>query len=106
LRQEFFKPVTTALVVAALISMASASVHAEENAVSLQQIITIAKEQNSELKALREEKGIGEAGRIRAGLYPNPVLELDGATGAMESASVGKGRRLPWEDLQSGIRTI
>lgn len=87
MRQAFFKPVTTALAVAALIGMATASVHAEEKAVTLQQIITIAKEQNRELKALREEKGIGEAGRIRAGLYPNPVLELDGATGAMTGSS-------------------
>jgi len=87
LRQEFFKPVTAALAVAALISMASVSVHAEEKTVTLQQIIASAKEQNSELKALREEKGIGEAGRIRAGLYPNPVLELDGATGAMTGSS-------------------
>ena len=67
--------------------MAAASVHAEEKTVTLQQIIAIAKEQNSELKALREEKGIGEAGRIRAGLYPNPVLEFDGATGAMTGSS-------------------
>ncbi len=72
---------------AALIGMATASVHAEEKAVTLQQIITIAKEQNRELKALREEKGIGEAGRIRAGLHPNPVLEIDGATGAMTGSS-------------------
>lgn len=87
MRQALFKPVTTALAVAALIGMATASVHAEEKAVTLQQIITIAKEQNRELKALREEKGIGEARRIRAGLYPNPVLELDGATGAMTGSS-------------------
>lgn len=87
MRQTFIKSVTTALAVAALIGMATASVHAEEKAVTLQQIITIAKEQNRELKALREEKGIGEAGRIRAGLHPNPVLEIDGATGAMTGSS-------------------
>lgn len=87
MKQIFFKPVITALAVAALIGMATASVHAEEKAVTLQQIIAIAKEQNKELKALREEKGVGEAGRIRAGLYPNPVLELDGATGAMTGSS-------------------
>ena len=87
MRQTFIKPVTTALAVAALICMATASVQAEEKAVTLQQIIAIAKEQNKELKALREEKGIGEAGHIRAGLYPNPVLALDGATGAMTGSS-------------------
>lgn len=87
MKQIFFKPVITALAVAALIGMATASVHAEEKAVTLQQIIAIAKEQNKELKALREEKGIGDAGRIRAGLYPNPLLEIDGATGAMTGSS-------------------
>lgn len=87
MKQIFIKPVTSAIAVAALVGMATVSVHAEEKTVTLQQIITIAKEQNRELKALREEKGIGEAGRIRAGLYPNPVLELDGATGAMTGSS-------------------
>ncbi|MEI8354998.1 MAG: TolC family protein [Deltaproteobacteria bacterium] len=38
---------------------------------------------NGDLKALCEEKGIREAGRIKAGLYPNPVLEMDGTTGAL-----------------------
>lgn len=87
MRQRYFKPVITALAVVAQIGMASPSVHAEEKTVTLQQIIAIAKEQNRELKALREEKGIGEAGRLRAGLYPNPVLELDGSTGAMTGSS-------------------
>lgn len=87
MRQFLFKPVTTAQALYVLIGIATAPVHAEEKAVTLQQIITIAKEKNGELKALREEKGIGEAGRIRADLYPNPTLELDGATGAMTGSS-------------------
>lgn len=87
MKQIFSKPVTAALAIVLLTGMAAAVVQAEESAVTLQQIIAIAREHNSELKALREEKGIGEAGRIRAGLYPNPVLELDGATGAMTGSS-------------------
>lgn len=87
LRQIFFKPLTTAIAVAALTGIATVSVNAEEKPLTLQQIITITKDNNGDLKAFRAEKGIGEAGRIRAGLYPNPVLELDGATGALTGSS-------------------
>lgn len=91
MKRTFIKPVTTALAMSALIGMATASVHAEEKAVSLQQIITIAKENNGELKALREESGISQAVKIRAALYPNPVLELEGTTGAL-TGSNGENR--------------
>lgn len=40
-----------------------------------------------ELKALRGERGISEAAAVKAGLYPNPVLELGGATGALTGSS-------------------
>ena len=65
----------------------TAQLHASERAVTLPEIIAIAKESNGELRALREELGIGEAGRIKAGLYPNPVLDLEGATGALTGSS-------------------
>ncbi|WP_298433509.1 TolC family protein [Geobacter sp.] len=42
---------------------------------------------NGDLKALREERGVREAGKIRAGLYPNPVLDLDGTTGELSGSS-------------------
>lgn len=87
MKQIVIKPVTTALAMALLIGVATVPLHAEEKTLNLQQIIAMAKEQNRDLKALREEKGIGEADRIRAGLYPNPTLELDGATGAMTGSS-------------------
>lgn len=60
---------------------------AEENAVTLAQIMTTAQENNGELKALRQELEIGEAGKFRAGLRANPVLELEGATGALTGSS-------------------
>lgn len=85
--QTFFKPITTMLAVAALAGIAATPARAEERAATLEQVIAMAKENNGELKALRSEKGIGEAGRTRAGLYPNPVLELDGATGVMTGSS-------------------
>ena len=40
-----------------------------------------------ELKALRGERGMSEAAAVKAGLYPNPVLELGGATGALTGSS-------------------
>ena len=50
---------------------------------NLRQAVEFARQNNGDLKALREEKGIREAGRIKAGLYPNPVLELEGRTGEL-----------------------
>lgn len=87
MRRFLITPVTTAVALVALIGMTAEPLHAEEKTVTLQQMVASAKEQNRELKAIREERGLGEAGRIRAGLYPNPVLELDGATGAMTGSS-------------------
>ncbi len=54
---------------------------------TLAEITAMARHHNGELKALREESGVGEAGKIRAGLYPNPVLELEGATGDLTGSS-------------------
>lgn len=65
----------------------AAPLRAEEKTVTLQEILTIARKSNGELKALRHELGIGEAGKVKAGLYPNPVLELEGATGALTGSS-------------------
>lgn len=72
---------------AAVIGVATAPLQAEEKAVTLQEIMAIARENNGDLKALREEAGVGEAGKIKAGLYPNPVLDLEGATGALTGSS-------------------
>ncbi|MBA4397107.1 MAG: TolC family protein [Syntrophus sp. (in: bacteria)] len=60
----------------------SASVRAQERAFALQEIISIGKANNGDLTALREEKGIADAGRTRAGLYANPTLDVEGGTGA------------------------
>ena len=54
---------------------------AAEKVFTMQQAVEFSLQNNGELKALREEKGIRAAGKIKAGLYPNPVLELDGSTG-------------------------
>lgn len=54
---------------------------AAERLFTLQQAVEFSLQNNGDLKALREEKGLPEAGKIRAGLYPNPLLEMEGATG-------------------------
>lgn len=59
---------------------------AEEKNFTLQQAVEFSLKNNGELKALREEKGVREAGKIKAGLYPNPVLDLDGTTGELSGS--------------------
>jgi len=63
------------------------SATAEERNFNPQQAVEFALRNNGELKALREEKGIREAGRIKAGLFPNPVLEMDGTTGELTGST-------------------
>jgi len=75
----------------ALICAVTAPLKAEERGVSLQEIIDFARENNGELKSLREEAGIGEASKIRASLSPNPVLDLEGTTGSL-TGSESKNR--------------
>lgn len=90
---------------------------AAEKEFTLQQAVEFARQNNGDLKALREEKGIREAGKTRAGLYPNPVLEMDGTTGELTGSrfentlSVGvfqefltagkRGKRLKVADKES-----
>lgn len=52
----------------------------------IRQAVEFARQNNGDLKAFREEKGIREAGKIKAGLYPNPVLEMDGSTGELSGS--------------------
>ena len=53
---------------------------------NLQQAVEFCLENNGNLKALKEEKGVREAGKIKAGLYPNPTLEMDGTTGGLSGS--------------------
>lgn len=81
------KRLTSVAAIATVLCAVAAPLRAEEKAVTLQEIMTIARENNGELKALRQELGIGEAGKVKAGLYPNPILEMEGATGALTGSS-------------------
>ncbi|HBA86464.1 MAG TPA: TolC family protein [Geobacter sp.] len=63
--------------------LASAPSFAETQNLSLPQVIETTLNNNGELKSFQEEKGIRDAGVLRAGLLPNPTLELEAATGAL-----------------------
>jgi cobalt-zinc-cadmium efflux system outer membrane protein len=60
---------------------------AQEIKFNLTQTILFSLQNNGNLKSLREERGIHDAGRTRAGLLPNPTLELEGGTGALTGSS-------------------
>lgn len=59
----------------------------EEKQVLLPDAISASLRNYGELKALKEERGISEAAAAKAGLYPNPTLELGGTTGALTGDS-------------------
>lgn len=61
----------------------STTVFAETRKLALSQVVEISFRNNGDLISFREEKGIRDAGKIRAGLLPNPILELEGGTGAL-----------------------
>jgi len=67
--------------------LSSSPVFAETQKLSLPQVIGISLQNNGDLKSFREEKGIRDAGKTRAGLLPNPALELEGGTGALTGSS-------------------
>ncbi len=87
MKKNVIRYIAAVAAMTAAICMASPPLRAEEKAMYLAEITAMARQHNGELKALREESGIGEAGKIRAGLYPNPVLDLEGATGALTGSS-------------------
>ncbi|HEX2769964.1 MAG TPA: TolC family protein, partial [Geobacteraceae bacterium] len=74
---------TVLLFLAVWILACTSIVFAAEKVFDLRQTVEFSLQNNGNLKALHEEKGIREAGKIKAGLYPNPVLELDGTTGEL-----------------------
>jgi len=76
------------LLVPVIVSVFSSSlVCAEEQVILLPQVIEYSLQNNGDLKALREEKGIRDAGKVRAGLLPNPTLDLEAGTGALTGSS-------------------
>lgn len=66
---------------------ASSPVFAETQKLSLPQVIEVSLQKNGDLKSFREEKGIRDAGKLRAGLLPNPTLDFEAGTGALTGNS-------------------
>ena len=66
---------------------ASTSVQAAEPRLTLAQAIEYSLQNNGDLKSFRDGKGIRDAGKVRAGLLPNPSLEVEAGTGALTGSS-------------------
>jgi cobalt-zinc-cadmium efflux system outer membrane protein len=66
---------------------AQAQPQAQAQPLALRQVVQYSLQNNGDLSSFREEKGIRDAGKTRAGLLPNPILELEGATGALTGSS-------------------
>lgn len=60
---------------------------AEEQTLPLSKVIEYSLRNNTGLKSFREEQGMYDAGKVRAGLLPNPVIELEGISGALSGKS-------------------
>jgi len=71
------------LVPAIICIVSSQPVRAEILQLVLPQVVEYSLQNNGELRSFREEKGIREAGKVRAGLLPNPTLDLEAGTGAL-----------------------
>jgi cobalt-zinc-cadmium efflux system outer membrane protein len=84
-----------------------ASASAAEKVFGLAEVLSHALENNGEINALRAERGLREAGKLRAGLLPNPSLEFESA-GDFFFANEGERRfSAAWsqEILTAGKRT-
>ena len=62
-----------------LLAINVATASAAEKVFGLAEVLSYALENNGAIKVLRAERGLREAGKIRAGLLPNPSLEFEGA---------------------------
>lgn len=75
------------LVPGILCILTSTPVFAETQQLVLRQAVEVSLQNNGDMQSFREEKGIRDAGKVRAGLLPNPTLELEGDTGALTGSS-------------------
>jgi cobalt-zinc-cadmium efflux system outer membrane protein len=74
---------TAALLLLAAVGVSAGDAGAETKTFSLTEAVEHALVHNGELKAVRSEREAARAGTDRAGIYPNPILEMEGATGAL-----------------------
>ncbi|MBJ6800074.1 TolC family protein [Geomonas propionica] len=71
----------------ALCLLSVAPVFAESQPLSLREAIVTALSNNPDLASQRKEAGVLDAAAMRAGLLPNPTLEVEVATGALTGSS-------------------
>lgn len=83
MRRAFYTTIIASMFMALSWGPKAGSAIGDERVFTLEQAISFAQRNNGMLQALREERGVREAAKIKAGLFPNPVLELDGATGKL-----------------------
>lgn len=76
-----------ALLFLAVTGASAGNAGADTRIFTLTEAVEHALSNNGELKAARSGHEAAQAGTVRAGLYPNPVLELEGATGALTGSS-------------------
>ncbi len=76
------------LLVPGIVSVLSSTpVFAETQKLALPQVVAFSLQNNGDLASFREEKGLRDAGKIRAGLLLNPTLDFEAGTGALTGNS-------------------
>jgi len=83
---SFLKRCTPLLSLLLCLAAALPAVAAEQT-YTIAQAVAYALQHNGELSAFREEKGIRDAGKVRAGLLPNPTLDFEAVTGGLTGSS-------------------
>lgn len=79
----------TCLIAAGILCLLAAApaLATETHQLAMPQVIEFSLQNNGDLKSFRDEQGIRDAGITRAGLLPNPTLDLEGGTGALTGSS-------------------
>jgi outer membrane protein, heavy metal efflux system len=76
------------LLVACIVSVLSpAPAFGTKQPLSLQEVIEYSLQHNGDLQSFREEKGVFDAGKVKARLLPNPTLDLEAGTGSLTGSS-------------------
>jgi cobalt-zinc-cadmium efflux system outer membrane protein len=87
LRTTMFARGVMLLVPGIMFVLTSVPALADQRRLSMSQAVEYSLQNNGEIRSLREEKGIREADRTRAGLLPNPAFDFEADTGALNGRS-------------------
>jgi cobalt-zinc-cadmium efflux system outer membrane protein len=58
-----------------------------EKTLSLSEVIEYALQHNSDLQSFRKERGVVDVGNVKAGLLPNPTIDIEAGTGTLTGSS-------------------